>query len=141
MEEFSMYSHLLDKTSKKVKQYAQQRFNEENFDITIDQWVILKNLVENNDQNQSQLALLTGKDNPTLTRILDLLVKKGLVERKSKEDDRRSFIIHLTDLGKEKQKEWAPKVTEIRKKAWENLTEQDYKDLTRILNTIYQSLS
>lgn len=141
MEQFSKYSFLLDRTSKKVKQYAQQRFKAENFDITIDQWIILKNLTENNDQNQSQLALLIGKDNPTLTRILDLLVKKGLVERKLSDGDRRSFIIHLTDLGVKKQNDWAPKVNEIRMKAWENLTDQDYKDLTRILNTIYQSLS
>lgn len=141
MEKFGTYSFLLDRTSKRVKQYAQRRFKEENFDITVDQWLVLKNLNEHNDQNQSQLAELTGKDHPTLTRILDLMCKKGLVERKASAGDRRSFIIHLTDLGKSKQKEWASKVDEIRTKAWENLSEQDYQDLKRILNTIYESLS
>jgi DNA-binding MarR family transcriptional regulator len=141
IEKFSTYSYLLDRTNRKIKQYAQQKFKEENFDITVDQWLILKNLSIHNDQNQSQLAELTGKDHPTLTRILDLLCKKGLVERKASPNDRRSFIIHLTELGIQKQKEWAPKVAEARMKAWENLTEQDYEDLKRILNTIYQSLS
>ncbi len=141
MEKFSTYSLLLDRTSKKVKQYAQNRFKEESFDITVDQWLVLKNLNDNNDQNQSQLAELTAKDHPTLTRILDLMCKKGLVERKASADDRRSFIIHLTELGKSKQEEWVPKVDKIRAKAWENLNEQDYKDLKRILNTIYKSLS
>ena len=141
MEKFGTYSFLLDRTSKRVKQYAQRRFKEENFDITVDQWLVLKNLNEHNDQNQSQLAELTGKDHPTLTRILDLMCKKNLVERRISADDRRSFIIHLTDSGKSKQKEWALKVDEIRTKAWENLSEQDYQDLKRILNTIYESLS
>ncbi|WP_040540656.1 MarR family winged helix-turn-helix transcriptional regulator [Pedobacter arcticus] len=141
MEKFGTYSFLLDRTSKRVKQYAQQRFKEEDFDITVDQWLVLKNLNEHNDQNQSQLAEVTGKDHPTLTRILDLMCKKGLVERKACAGDRRSFIIHLTDFGKSKQKEWVPKVDKIRAKAWENLTEQDYQDLKRILNTIYESLS
>ncbi|HEX7365846.1 MAG TPA: MarR family transcriptional regulator [Pelobium sp.] len=141
MEKYTAYSLLLDRTSKRVKQYAQKRFKEENFDITVDQWLVLKNLNEHNDQNQSQLAELTGKDHPTLTRILDLMCKKNLVERKPSAEDRRSFIIHLTDLGKAKQKEWVPKVDEIRAKAWEQLNDQDYQDLKRILNTIYHSLS
>lgn len=141
MEEFGAYSLLLDRTSKRVKQYAQKRFKEENFDITVDQWLVLKNLNDQNDQNQSQLAELTGKDHPTLTRILDLMCKKNLVERKASPEDRRSFIIHLTELGKQKQEEWVPKVDKIRAKAWENLNEQDYQDLKRILNTIYNSLS
>lgn len=141
MEKFSTYSFMLDRTSKRVKQYAQKRFNAEDFDITVDQWLVLKNLNATNDQNQSQLAKLMEKDNPTLTRILDLMVKKNLIERKPDPTDRRSFIVHLTELGAQKQKEWAPKVEQIRMKAWENLNEQDYKDLKRILNTIYNSLS
>jgi DNA-binding MarR family transcriptional regulator len=87
------------------------------------------------------LAEVTGKDHPTLTRILDLLCKKDLVERRASPTDRRSFIIHLTENGIQKQKEWAPIVAEIRTKAWENLSEKDYEDLKRILNTIYQTLS
>lgn len=140
-EKFSTYSYLLDRTNRKIKQYAQKKFKEEDFDITVDQWLILKNLSIHNDQNQSQLAELTGKDHPTLTRILDLLCKKNLVERRASPNDRRSFIIHLTELGIQKQVAWAPKVAKIRMKAWENLSGKDYEDLKRILNTIYQSLS
>lgn len=140
-EKFSTYSYLLDRTNRRIKQYAQNKFKEEEFDITVDQWLILKNLSLDNDKNQSDLAELTGKDHPTLTRILDLLCKKNLVERRPCEGDRRSFMIHLTENGIQKQNEWAPKVAQIRNKAWENLSEKDYQDLKRILNTIYQSLS
>ncbi len=139
-EKFSTYSYLLDRTNRRIKQYAQKRFKEEDFDITVDQWLILKHLNTQNDKNQSELAELTGKDNPTLTRIIDLLCKKGLTERRQKENDRRSFIVHLTKEGEQKLKQWSPIVAKIRMKAWENLTEKDYEDLTRILNTIYQSL-
>ncbi|MFA5245548.1 MAG: MarR family transcriptional regulator, partial [Pedobacter sp.] len=62
-ELFSTYSYLLDRTARKVKQYAQRRFNTENFDITVDQWLIIKSLNNDNDMNQSQLAEITGKDN------------------------------------------------------------------------------
>ena len=140
-EQYSTYSYLLDRTNRRIKQYAQNKFKEEEFDITVDQWLILKILSLNNDKNQSELAELTGKDHPTLTRILDLLCKKNLVERKASEGDRRSFTIQLTKTGINKQKEWAPKVAQIRNKAWENLSEKDHEELKRILNTIYQSLS
>lgn len=139
-EKFSTYSYLLDRTARKVKQYAQRRFNAENYDVTVDQWLILKNLNNENDLNQSQLAEITGKDHPTLTRIIDLLCRKGLTERKVHPLDRRSFHIHLTDLGRNRVLEWSPKMSEIRMKAWENLSEDDYLNLKRILNTIYSNL-
>lgn len=139
-EKFSTYSYLLDRTARKVKQYAQRRFNAANYDITVDQWLIIKSLNSSNDMNQSQLAEITGKDHPTLTRIIDLLCKKGLTERKIQPNDRRCFVIHLSELGKQKAIEWTPKMAEIRMKAWQNLAEEDYKNLKRILDTIYKNL-
>ncbi len=139
-ELFSTYSYLLDRTARKVKQYAQRRFNAENYDITVDQWIIIKRLNQNNDLNQTQLAELTGKDSPTLTRIIDLLCKKGLTERRIQPADRRCFTVHLTELGTRTVQKWTPKMAEIRMKAWENLTEEDYINLKRILDTIYNNL-
>lgn len=139
-EKFSTYSYLLDRTARKVKQYAQRRFNAANYEITVDQWLIIKNLNSSNDLNQSQLAEITGKDHPTLTRIIDLLCKKGLTERKIQPNDRRCFYVHLTELGKQRVTQWTPKMAEIRMKAWQNLTEDDYINLKRILDTIYKNL-
>src|SRR5690606_9301994 len=90
--------------------------------------------------SQKELAKLCGKDQPTLTRIIDLLVKKGFVVRTLHEQDRRSFIVQLSEKGQEKVEELEPNVREIRMKAWENLDENDFEDLQRILNTIYNNL-
>ena len=140
-EIFNEYSHLLDRTARRVKQYAQQQFNSQDFGITVDQWAVLKNLHNKNDLNQSELAEITGKDHPTLTRIIDLLCKKELVERRTHPTDRRSFTIHLTQKGDAKVAELSPRIGDIRRKAWENLSENDYQDLKRILNTIYSNLN
>lgn len=139
-ELFARYSFLLDRTARKVKQYAQQQFKQGDFDVTVDQWLILKNLSENGHLSQTELANLVFKDHPTLTRILDLLCKKGYVERVPHPQDRRSFQLHLTPIGVEKVTELKPKVLEIREKAWENLTESDFEEFKRILDTIYQNL-
>ena len=140
IKKFDSYSHLLDRTARRVKQYAQQKFSAENFNITVDQWLILKNLDNDRYLKQTELAELTGKDTPTLTRIIDLLCKKGFTERVIHKTDRRSFTVHLTEYGKQLLNKLSPKVDDIRMKAWEGLSEADYEDLKKILNKIYQNL-
>jgi len=140
IKKFDSYSYLLDRTARRVKQYAQQRFSAGDFNVTVDQWLILKNLDNDRYLKQTELAELTGKDTPTLTRIVDLLCKKGLTERVIHKTDRRSFTVHLTKAGKQLLSELSPKIDDIRMQAWEGLSETDYEDLKRILNKIYQNL-
>ncbi|PSL02563.1 MarR family winged helix-turn-helix transcriptional regulator [Cecembia rubra] len=139
-EQFSKYSFLLDRTARRVKQYAQRKFKLEDFDLTVDQWLVMKNLSENELLSQTELAQMVFKDQPTLTRIIDILSKKGYVERIPHPQDRRSFQLVLTETGKLKVKELKPKVAFIREKAWENLNERDFEEFKRILNTIYKNL-
>ncbi|MEL7148206.1 MAG: MarR family transcriptional regulator, partial [Bacteroidota bacterium] len=80
-EQYATYSFLLDRTARRVKQFAKQRFKELGFEVTVDQWIILKQLGDHKNLNQRELAQLVFKDTPTLTRIIDLLVDKGLVSR------------------------------------------------------------
>jgi DNA-binding MarR family transcriptional regulator len=139
-EQFSKYSFILDRTARRVKQYAQQKFKLAAFDITVDQWLVMKNLAENELLSQTELAQLVFKDQPTLTRIIDILSKKGYVERALHPQDRRSFQLVLTPTGQTKVQELKPIVAKIREKAWENLDEQDFDEFKRILNTIYNNL-
>ncbi|AFL86345.1 transcriptional regulator [Belliella baltica DSM 15883] len=139
-EQFSKYSFLLDRTARKVKQYAQQKFNQMDYDVTVDQWLVLKNLAENELLSQTELAQLVFKDHPTLTRIIDILSKKGFVERIPHPQDRRSFQLHLTPQGLKKVSLLKPEIAQIREKAWENLDEKDFEEFKRILNTIYSNL-
>jgi DNA-binding MarR family transcriptional regulator len=139
-EQFGKYSFLLDRTARRVKQYAQRKFKLGEFDVTVDQWLVLKNLSENGLMSQTELATLVFKDHPTLTRIIDILSNKGYVERIPHPLDRRSFQIHLTSQGTNKVEDLKPKIASIREKAWENLTENDFAEFKRILNTIYFNL-
>ena len=139
-DQFNSYSVLLDRTAKRVKQYAQRRFKELGFNITVDQWIVLKHLHEQEDMKQNALAELVFKDNPTLTRIIDLLCKKGLTVRKIHPTDRRSFVVSLTRTGIRKIEQLSPKVKDIRFKAWTGLSVRDFEQFKKILNTIYQNL-
>jgi DNA-binding MarR family transcriptional regulator len=138
---YSRYSFLLDRTARRVKQYAKQRFRELGWSITVDQWAVIKQLHDKGELNQRELAELTFKDHPTMTRIIDLLSTKQLILRKPHPEDRRSFIIALTDTGEALVKDCLPEVQSIRMKAWENLSESDFKEFKRILDSIYDNLS
>jgi DNA-binding MarR family transcriptional regulator len=139
-ELFNSYSFLLDRTARRVKQYAQQKFKDLGFNITVDQWIVMKQLHANGSMKQNELAELLFKDNPTLTRIIDLLCDKGLTLRTIHPDDRRSFIVSLTKEGAKKVEQLSPKVKNIRLKAWDSLSERDFHRFKKILNTIYQNL-
>lgn len=140
-EKFNQYSYILDQTARKVKQYAQLAFKENQFDITVDQWSALKYIYEYPNISNKELATKCGKDQPTLTRIVDLLIKKELVHRVNHDSDRRTLKLQVTNKGSEKVKEIAPKVAELRMKAWENLDEKDFEHFIRILRTIHKNLT
>lgn len=140
-ESYNRYSFILDRTAKKVKQYAQTAFTDHNFDLTVDQWTVLRTIYENPDLTNKEMAELCGKDQPTLTRIIDLLIKKEMTERISHPTDRRCLSLQLTTKGKHKIEEIAPKVADFRMQAWQNLNEEDFEHFTRILNTICDNLT
>lgn len=138
---YSEYSFLLEKTSRRIKQYAQKKFIEFDFGVTVDQWMVLKHLYPCSHVSQSELAETTFKGTPTLTRIVDLLCAKGLAERMIDDKDRRKCQVHLTEKGKQKVEEMKPKVSQIRKAAWNKLAHKDFEHFQYVLNTIYQNLS
>lgn len=137
---YSEYSFLLEKTNRRIKQYAQKKFNEFDFGVTVDQWIVLKQLYPSSDKSQSELAEATFKGTPTLTRIVDLLCAKELTERITDGTDRRKSQVVLTPRGRAKVEEMLPKVSQIRKAAWKNLNEDDFQHFRHILSTIYQNL-
>ena len=140
-EPYSLYSLLLDRTARSVKQFAQRQFKELGFNITVDQWLVLRQLCEQDGLNQKELAERVFKDTPTLTRIIDLLCSKKLTERVLHPEDRRSFIVQLTPEGRKKVEQLKPQIRAIRLKAWNGLGEKDFREFKRILSTINENLS
>ncbi len=139
-EPYNQYSLLLDRTARKVKWYAQKRFTELGLDITVDQWLVLKLTDENDELSQKELAKLMYKDMPTVTRIVDILSTKGLVQRVENPADRRVSVLKLTQEGLNKVVNTRSQIRSIRLKAWEGLNEQDFQEFNRILNKIYDNL-
>jgi DNA-binding MarR family transcriptional regulator len=78
------------------------------YNITTEQWSILRTLNESDYITQRQLSERADKDQATLTKILDLLEKHGFVERVPNPEDRRSFLIKITEKGTKLAEKVAP---------------------------------
>jgi len=134
------YGFIFETTARKIKVALQQKFNEHNIDITVDQWMVLLELHDNGTLNQVTLCKLCGKDAPTTTHILKLLIKKELITREVCEDDRRCFNISLSKKGKVMIQKVLPIVIEFRQKGWHELSKKDEEHLIRIATKITQNL-
>lgn len=77
-------------------------------DITPEQWAVLIRLWERDGQPQSELSESTFRDAPTMSRIIDGLEGRGVLERRAHPDDGRVRLVHLTRAGKALEKKLVP---------------------------------
>lgn len=135
------YYFKIDTTIKKIRNVLQKKFIDSGIDITVDQWVLIDHISRTPGISQIVLAEVTYKDPPTVTRIVDLLQKKGLVERRMASEDRRKFNLFLTEAGEIIYSKAAPVVFDLRGQGWNNLSDEDYENFARVMEQIYNNFN
>ena len=90
---------LLYLTSQDMTNHAERALKP--YGLTVEQFVLLKNINGEDALSQSQLCEIVKKSAANVTRILDRLQKKSLVKRKQNPVDRRSTLLVLTEQGEE----------------------------------------
>ena len=92
----------LGKTSKMMNMYISDVFHKNDFEVTKQQWIVLKILHEDADGIiQNKLAFITERNKASLTRLINVMEKKKLVIRSTSEIDSRKNLIHITKKGKD----------------------------------------
>jgi DNA-binding MarR family transcriptional regulator len=69
-------------------------------ELTLEQFQILKILAPDTGLTQRQLGLETNKNPANMTRILDRLAMKALIARQADPNDRRAYLVFLTEKGR-----------------------------------------
>lgn len=69
------------------------------YGLTLEQFIPLKHLFLEPGVTQRELCEGTKKTPANMTRLLDRLEKKSLVERRENPEDRRASLVFLTDKG------------------------------------------
>ena len=70
----------IELTARRVKLHGQQVLASHGIDITIDQWLIVRFLLDKKDVNQLTIGEELYKDKPTISRMIQKLEKKGYPE-------------------------------------------------------------
>ena len=128
--------YMLDKAIKTYRQFAQRRLNEAGLDITIDQWLVLNTIETNPHVSQLEIADRVFKDAASVTRIVDLLIRKGYLQRQSHPVDRRRFTLELTNPGKTLVKQVNKISEENRSIGLKGISEADLEHLRGTLTTM-----
>jgi DNA-binding MarR family transcriptional regulator len=127
---------MLDRTTRLLKQHYLRAFREQGVNLSTEQWVLLNRLYLSGDSSQTSLANGTYKDAPTVSRILDKLVAKKMVERRRFPNDRRRYQVSITDRGRQVHEQIMPYVEQLRRQTWAGLSEDDFTRLAGILTHI-----
>jgi len=70
-------------------------------DLTLEQLHILKNMCVDSGMSQRQIGEIANKKAANITRMLDRLESKDLVERRENPEDRRAASVFLTHKGED----------------------------------------
>lgn len=126
----------IEKAIKIYRRMAQKNLNKSNHKITIDQIIVLWMINKEEINSQVEIAKLLFKDIASITRIIELLVKKGYLERRFHDTDRRRYLLDVTQKGQKVLDEAFSIVLENRTKALDGLDAAEIQSLNQILSKI-----
>ena len=89
---------------RRISEYSRQMLRESG--LTVPQLVCLKAIGELEEEQDEVSVVMVGRQvhlsSPTVSRIVDRLVQKGLVARERRSKDRRKVCLSLTPRGRER---------------------------------------
>lgn len=131
---------IMEQIVRKYRQKATIAHKEHQSGLNVDQWIVLKQIEENNGSSQVEIGALAVKDAPTTTRIIDQLVSKNLVSKQLDPEDRRKYMVFITEKGQQLVKTVYPIVNEYRQVPLSGFSQADKKQLLVLLRRALTNL-
>lgn len=128
------------KVSMAINRKMYRNFRKAGVDITPEQWTVLSFLWRQDGVSQQKLCDATFKDKPSMTRLVDNLVKQGFVERHATPADRRSNLIFLTPKGESIKDEANRAVNETMHYALAGIDEEGLNQVRSILKIVFNNI-
>lgn len=123
-----------------MRQTLQVKIREHNVDLSFELLEILGFLFRKNGVNQQEIADVIVKDKSSMTYLIDNLEKRGMVERREDQNDRRSKLIYLTEKGRALEKELSPWIHEMYEKATMELNPDDLQVALSLIQKMNENL-
>lgn len=134
------YSFLTGKVSTAISRRLQRNLKLGKLNITSEQWTILYHLWQEEGLTQQELAHLTFRDKPSITRLINNLEKMSLVIRVNDKQDRRSNLIYLTKEGRKLKDEGMKQSTLTLNEALKGLEAEELRAAQDLLDKVFQNI-
>lgn len=131
----------LGKTGKMLHIFMAGKLSQHGFKMTVEQFIILKILHEENGRPQNDMAIVTNRHKASLTRILDTMEKNHLVVRISDPNDRRVKRVHLTKHGRQYFDSMQLVIAEAASEVQNGLAKEEIKSLIAILQKVQRNIN
>ena len=135
----SSLGFLLINTAFQAKQNLTKQFQQEGFDTTIDQFVVMGALIGKNGITQKQICQICCKNDSNLARILNGMESKELIHRQ-KGEDARSRNVFLTDKGQALYVALLPMAEQYMNQVLGDIQKEDREALAKVLLQIREKL-
>lgn len=135
------YNLLSGRVSLLLNRFLSQQFKNKGVNLTREQWSVLAVLWKTDGCSQQVIANSTSRDKPSVTRLVDNLVRDGYVIRKNHENDRRLNLIFLTEKGKEVEKVVMEIVDDTIEKATKGLSDEQIVAIRDAFQVVYENLN
>lgn len=117
-----------------------RRFRAHGVTLTPEQWMVLVRLWEEEGVTQAHVAARTLRDEPTISRIVALMERNGLVERRADAADRRSRLLYLTERGRSLRAALVPEARAMVRESLAGIPDDDLETTRRVLQRMAQNL-
>ncbi len=88
---------------------------------------------------QKEIAKGCGVEPATVSDLLNGLVKKGYIEKRTAKENRRELHVYFTELGRHKHSEVRAAIDAVEAESMGSLTEEEMKVFRTLLDKYYQA--
>lgn len=125
----------------RFKQYLSAIFAKHGYDLTPEQFLVLDTLWDDGVLSQQELADILKKDKNSVTKLIDALERKRLVERIPDKIDRRLNLIHITELAKSMKDNITDIALDCTNQIIKDIPEEDLNVFVSVLNKMTENMS
>jgi len=129
--------YLIARAQHRLKIFLKKEFTAQALNITPVQTGILF-LLKKESLTMTELSQVLSIDNSAVTGLVDRLEKSGLAERRMKSNDRRTFLIQITDQGTKEINRAYNIIATVNEKIMEGFTEQEVDTFKKVLSSFFE---
>ena len=124
---------LISKVCQKLIINLQNAFSEGGVGVTPIQGMLLFFLQKNDGSSLTQISQGLMLENPTVTGLIDRLEKSGYVKRSDHPDDRRVYLIYLTDKGNKVANKALPIIKKLNEEIKKGYSKEEIEGFKKVL--------